>query len=107
MNIVGIPLFTKRCILARQPTGALSAVTKDGIKMSPKTFMRSTIMAMGILGAALAGGWPTPGKAGESYPWCTQGSLLHSYYMTREQCEQTVDYHGFCVPNPDVSPRKQ
>ena len=45
--------------------------------------------------------------AEESYSWCAQGSLLHCYYMTREQCEQTVDYHGFCVPNPDVSPRKQ
>jgi hypothetical protein len=81
--------------------------TKDGIKMSPKTFMRSTIMAVGILGAALAGGWPTPGMTEQSYPWCTQGSLLHCYYMTREQCEQTVDYHGFCVHNPGVSPREQ
>ena len=44
---------------------------------------------------------------GRVYPWCTQGSLLHCYYMTREQCEQTVDYHGFCVRNPDVSPREQ
>jgi hypothetical protein len=73
--------------------------------MSLKNFMRSTIMAIGILGAALAGGRPTPGTAAESYPWCTQGSLLHCYYTTREQCEQTVDYHGFCVPNPDVSPQ--
>jgi hypothetical protein len=75
--------------------------------MSTKNFMRSTIMAGGILGAALAGGWPTPGTAEESYPWCTQGSLLHCYYTTREQCEQTVDYRGFCVPNPDISPRER
>jgi hypothetical protein len=37
----------------------------------------------------------------DSYPWCVQGSNLHCYYMNREQCEETVDYHGFCVPNPD------
>src|SRR5271163_3107748 len=35
------------------------------------------------------------------YSWCTQGSTLHCYYMNREQCEETVDYHGFCVANPD------
>jgi len=22
--------------------------------------------------------------------------------MTREQCEETVDYHGFCQPNPEM-----
>jgi hypothetical protein len=75
--------------------------------MSRKNLMRSTIMAVGIFGAALAGGWPTPGTTEESYPWCTQGSLLRCYYTTREQCEQIVDYHGFCVPNPDVSPRER
>jgi hypothetical protein len=36
-----------------------------------------------------------------SYPWCVQGGMLRCYYMTHEQCEQTVDYHGFCVANPD------
>jgi hypothetical protein len=35
----------------------------------------------------------------------TTGSELHCYYMTRDQCEQTVDYRGFCVPNPGVTPR--
>ena len=75
--------------------------------MSRKNLMRSTIMAVGIFGAALAGGWPTPGTTEESYPWCTQGSLLRCYCTTREQCEQIVDYHGFCVPNPDVSPRER
>jgi hypothetical protein len=24
------------------------------------------------------------------------------WYMTQEQCEQAVNYHGFCVTNPDV-----
>ncbi len=36
-----------------------------------------------------------------SYPWCTQGGTLHCYYENRQQCEETVDYHGFCVSNPD------
>jgi hypothetical protein len=65
--------------------------------------MRLKLVAIGIVCAALAVERPTPGTAEESYPWCTQGSLLHCYYMTREQCEQTVDYRGFCVPNPDAS----
>lgn len=69
------------------------------------TFIWSVAMAIGIFGTSVAGGWLSPGAAQEAYPWCTQGSLLHCYYGTRDQCEQTVDYHGFCVPNPDVSPR--
>ena len=73
--------------------------------MSLKSFIPPTVTAMMVFGAALTGGDPTPGMAEESYSWCTQGGLLHCYYMTREQCEQTVDYHGFCVPNPDVAPR--
>ena len=36
-----------------------------------------------------------------AYPWCVQGGMLHCYDMNREQCEETVDYHGFCVTNPD------
>jgi hypothetical protein len=67
--------------------------------------MRLKFIAIGIVFAALTGGQPTPGTAEELYPWCTQGSLLHCYYVTRDQCEQTVDYRGFCVPNPEVSPR--
>src|SRR5215831_2224965 len=52
-----------------------------------------------VLGGALIG-QPTSVIAEVSYPWCTQGGTLRCYYMTREQCEQTVDYHGFCVANP-------
>jgi hypothetical protein len=66
--------------------------------------MRLKFTIIGLVCAALAGEQPTPGTAQESYPWCTQGGELHCYYMTRDQCEQTVDYHGFCVPNPDVPP---
>jgi hypothetical protein len=25
--------------------------------------------------------------------------------MNRQQCEETVDYHGFCVTNPDYHPQ--
>jgi hypothetical protein len=25
--------------------------------------------------------------------------------MKRQQCEETVDYHGFCVTNPDYRPQ--
>jgi hypothetical protein len=42
-----------------------------------------------------------------SYPWCIQGSILRCYYMSREQCEQTVDYHGFCVANPEYRQGKK
>src|SRR6202051_4997884 len=74
-------------------------------KMSLKYFMRIRVMAFGIFGAALVAGASTLGAAGESYPWCVQGEVLHCYYMTRDQCEMTVDYHGFCVANPDASSR--
>jgi hypothetical protein len=70
--------------------------------MSPSYFARLTGMTFETLGVALASGQPTSGTAEESYPWCTQGSILRCYYMTREQCEESVDYHGFCVANPDV-----
>jgi hypothetical protein len=31
--------------------------------------------------------------------------ILQCYYATREQCEFTVDYHGFCVANPYARPQ--
>jgi hypothetical protein len=71
--------------------------------MSLKYFMRMSVIVFGLFGAAFVAGAPTPGAAEESYPWCVQGSVLHCYYMTRERCEMTVDYHGFCVANPEVS----
>jgi hypothetical protein len=72
--------------------------------MSLNSLIWPTVMAIVVFGGALTSGYATPGTAEKSYPWCAQGSILHCYYMTREQCEQTVDYHGFCVPNPDMSP---
>jgi Protein of unknown function (DUF3551) len=60
---------------------------------------RLTIMAAGILSVALMTSQPAP--AATSYPWCVSGEELHCYYVTREQCEEAVDYHGFCEMNPD------
>jgi hypothetical protein len=73
--------------------------------MSPKHFIRLAIMTLGISTAAWGAGRSTPAVAqAVSYPWCTQGEELHCYYSTREQCEEEVDYHGFCIANPDYSP---
>jgi hypothetical protein len=66
--------------------------------MSPKVFCPIRVMTLGILGLAFVAGQPTSATAQQSYPWCAQGdNILHCYYMTREQCEAAVDYHGFCV----------
>jgi hypothetical protein len=70
--------------------------------MSPKFFVRLPVMTFGILGVAVVVGQPVSVTAEESYPWCTQGDTLQCYYMTREQCEEAVDYHGFCVANSNV-----
>ena len=67
--------------------------------MSWKIFIRLPAVTFGILGLA---GQSTSVTAEESYPWCTQGETLQCYYMTREQCEEAVDYHGFCVANSNV-----
>jgi hypothetical protein len=68
------------------------------------SFKQFVAPAMVGLGAALIAGQVTavtPAVAQDvSYPWCTEGSALHCYYMNRQQCEETVDYHGFCVTNP-------
>jgi hypothetical protein len=50
-------------------------------------------LSVGLLGTMTA--------EAQTYPWCTQRENLQCYYMNRGQCEETVDYHGFCVPNPD------
>ena len=66
-------------------------------------FVRLRVMTLGILGLAFVAGQPTSATAQQSYPWCAQGdNILHCYYMTREQCEAAVDYHGFCVANSNV-----
>ena len=70
--------------------------------MSLKYFARLTVMPIEIFGVALITGQPTSVIADESYPWCTEGETIQCYYITREQCEEAVDYHGFCIANPNV-----
>ncbi len=72
--------------------------------MAFKQFVALALLGLGMGGAALIGEQTTPAVAQDlSYPWCSQGSALHCYYMNRQQCEETVDYRGFCVANPDYS----
>jgi hypothetical protein len=69
------------------------------------------LVQLGIIVSALVGGAIALGRAAPavaespSYPWCVQGGIYRCWYMTREQCEEAVDYHGFCVTNPNV-PRR-
>lgn len=73
--------------------------------ISPKHFIKLVIVTFGIFAGALGAGQSTTAAAqAVSYPWCTQEEVLHCYYSTRQQCEEEVDYHGFCVTNPDYSP---
>jgi hypothetical protein len=70
--------------------------------MSLKYFVRLKVILFEILGIALVTGQPTSVIAEESYPWCTEGETIQCYYMTREQCEEAVNYHGFCIANPNA-----
>jgi hypothetical protein len=68
------------------------------------------LIQLAVIPATLFGGAIALGTAATaespSYPWCIQGGIYRCWYMTREQCEEAVDYHGFCVSNPNV-PRRQ
>jgi hypothetical protein len=66
---------------------------KDMLSKAKLTLI-AAIAALGIASPATA--------QSQSYPWCIQGGTYRCWYMTREQCEQAVNYHGFCVTNPDV-----
>jgi hypothetical protein len=80
---------------------ALISSEVRGPPSSDLSSMRLSVMTFGILGVAVVAGQPAPVTAKE-YPWCTQGDTLQCWYMTREQCEEAVDYHGFCVANSNV-----
>ena len=87
-------------------SNSVGSKTKRKI-MSLKQHSRRAAIALSLCLAAAAVGLPTAASANEqSYPWCTQGDTLHCYYMNRAQCEETVDYHGFCVANPDYRQTK-
>jgi len=71
--------------------------------MSTKHVKRLPLLAFGIFGAVLAAGQPTPLAAQTPpYPWCSVGEEVHCDFDTLQQCEETVDYHGFCEQNPDL-----
>jgi Protein of unknown function (DUF3551) len=74
--------------------------------MSVKHIVQATLTLV-TLGTAMALGAASPAAAeSPSYPWCAQGgSIIRCWYMTREQCEETVNHHGFCVTDPNV-PRR-
>jgi hypothetical protein len=58
------------------------------------------LTVVAILSGAFVAASRMSGEAEDSYPWCVQGETLQCYYATREQCELTVNCHGFCVANP-------
>jgi hypothetical protein len=65
------------------------------------------IVTIALLAVIWSAGETSRAAADEyPYPWCRQGGTLRCYYMNREQCEETVDYHGFCVPNPEYQSRQ-
>jgi hypothetical protein len=73
--------------------------------MPKKYLLLSAITIFGLFSAVLALGQPTAASAQQlllPYPWCSVGDRFHCDFMTREQCEETVDYHGFCQPNPEM-----
>jgi hypothetical protein len=72
--------------------------------VSPRHLVQSAIIASTLFGGAIALGMPAAAES-PSYPWCVQGSIYRCWYMTREQCEEAVNYHGFCVTDPNV-PRR-
>jgi hypothetical protein len=61
--------------------------------------MSLTPMIAGVLLASLAAA--APAMAEVSYPWCLHGTPLHCYYMDRWQCEESADFRGICLPNPN------
>ena len=74
--------------------------------VSFKHLTQLAIIASTLFGGAIALGTAAPAAAeSPSYPWCVQASIYRCWYMTREQCEEAVNYHGFCVTDPNV-PRR-
>ncbi len=74
--------------------------------MTLKHLFRLATITFAIFGAGMSLSTAAPAFAESPlYPWCAQGSIIRCWYMTREQCEEAVNYHGFCVTDPNV-PRR-
>jgi hypothetical protein len=74
--------------------------------VSLKHLAQLAIVSSTLFGGAIALGAAAPAAADEpSYPWCVQGSIYRCWYTSRAQCEEAVNYHGFCVTDPNV-PRR-
>jgi hypothetical protein len=81
-----------------------SRAARVHMKLRRKTMVSKAKPA--LIAAIAALGIASPATAeSQSYPWCIQGGTYRCWYMTREQCEEAVNYHGFCVINPDVARR--
>lgn len=63
--------------------------------------MSLTPMIASVLLTLLAAVQPAPAMAEVSYPWCLHGTPLRCYYMNRWQCEESADFRGICLPNPN------
>lgn len=94
----------------------LSAAREGGVTLasmlrrrniSTKYFARFAAMTFTAVCVIFAAWQSFSSTADQSYPWCTQGDLQRCYYTTWGQCEQTVDYHGFCVANPSVTQQRK
>ena len=74
--------------------------------MTLKHIVRPATIAFVLFGVGMSLSSEAPAVAeSPSYPWCAQASIIRCWYMTREQCEEAVNYHGFCVTDPNV-PRR-
>jgi len=74
--------------------------------MTLKCLVRPATLAFVMFSVGMSFSTAVPAVAeSPSYPWCAQGSIIRCWYMTREQCEEAVNYHGFCVTDPNV-PRR-
>ena len=65
------------------------------------------LAVLAVLGTAFVASLQRPARAEGSFPWCVQGETPRCYYATRDQCELTVNYHGFCVANAYALPPRQ
>jgi hypothetical protein len=74
-------------------------------RTAAKPFPRLIIATLGLFAVTLGVGRPLPARAQESpYPWCAVKDDPECIYMTFQQCEESVDWHGICENNPNLPP---